>query len=207
MKLKYKGIYKSEEQLPKGVLPDKAVKFKEPKTMEALTLSTIPASILCVIFVCLFMVGSRFLHGEVRITSTPLGVVSLITGFIACFLALIPHEILHALAFGKNATVEMFIDPKNFALFVTSVVSITKRRFILMSLFPNLVFGWIPFMVWFALPHHEVVSNFLLTFSSLSILVGVGDYMNIFNAIRQMPKGSMHQHSGFNSYWYMPSMT
>jgi hypothetical protein len=89
-------------------------------------------------------------------------------------------------------------------MFVTSAQPVTKARFIFLSLFPNLVFGWLPLAVWTFLPYNGAYSNHLFTFAFFSILFGVGDYMNAFNAARQMPKGSMQQISGFNSYWYMP---
>ena len=73
-----------------------------------------------------------------------------------------------------------------------------------MSLLPNVIFGWVPFIVWLVLPHIAILSNFLLAFSGLSNLNGAGDYLNAYNAIRQMPKGSMQQLSGMSSYWFMP---
>lgn len=36
MKLIYRGEYRSEDQLPKGNLPQNAIRFDEPETAEAL---------------------------------------------------------------------------------------------------------------------------------------------------------------------------
>ena len=47
-------------------------------------------------------------------------------------------------------------------------------------------------------------SDILLWFSFCCISFGGGDYMNVWNALRQMPRGSIQQISGFHSYWYMP---
>jgi len=197
MKLTYKGIYKSNEQIPLGVLPENAVKFKEPKNMtETMIISSIfilPA----LLGVLLFLLGSNLLHGDLVINGT-------FIGLLLAVLFLGPHEYLHAMCFGKEAEVELFIAPKQIALFVVSTQPITKARFILLSLFPNLAFGWLPLAVWMILPYNAVFSDHLLTFSVLSILFGIGDYMNVFNAVRQMPKGSMQQLSGINSYWFIP---
>ena len=46
--------------------------------------------------------------------------------------------------------------------------------------------------------------GFLGTLGALAIPMGAGDYMNIFNAIRQMPKGARVYMHGMHSYWYMP---
>jgi len=38
-------------------------------------------------------------------------------------------------------------------------------------------------------------------FAVINIFFGAGDYMNMYNAWRQMPKDAMTQLSGFHSYW------
>jgi len=51
---------------------------------------------------------------------------------------------------------------------------------------------------------HPQVGAILFSFSISSLLLGVGDYVNVFNAAWQMPKNSITQLSGFHSYWYLP---
>ena len=36
----------------------------------------------------------------------------------------------------------------------------------------------------------------------MAISMGTGDYLNIWNALCQMPKGTKTFLSGMNSYWY-----
>jgi len=143
------------------------------------------------------ILGSYALYGVLTLKFTLLG-------FILSFMTLLPHELLHGICFGKAAEVELLIAPKQLALFVVSNQPISKARFIFLSLFPNLTFGWLPLAVWMLLPYSAVYSDHLFTFSAVSVLFGIGDYLNVFNAIRQMPKGSMQQLSGFSSYWFMP---
>ena len=145
----------------------------------------------------LFLLGSRLLHGDLTCDITLLGII------MSCF-SYFPHEYLHAICFGKDAEVELFFSLKHLTIFVISTKPISKSRFIFLSLLPNLVFGWIPLFVWMILPFNAVFSNHLFTFSILSLSSGIGDYLNVFNTVRQMPKGSMHQGSGFHSYWFMP---
>ncbi|MDU6986168.1 MAG: metalloprotease family protein [Terrisporobacter othiniensis] len=78
-----------------------------------------------------------------------------------------------------------------------------KEKIYFLSLLPNIVFGWIPLLIWAFMPYNAVVSNILLPFSIICITFGVGDYLNVWNAMRQMPKNSMQALSGFNSYWYI----
>lgn len=197
MKLVYKGNFKNIEQLPKGLLPENATKFKEPKDMTETTVISALFALPALFGILLFLIGFFLIHGSLTINTTWVGLA-------LTLLTLIPHELLHAVCFGKEAEVELYIAPKQLSLFVVSTQPITKARFIFLSLLPNLVFGWLPLAVWVILPFNAAYSNHLFTFSSISILFGIGDYMNVFNAIRQMPKGSMQQLSGFNSYWFMP---
>lgn len=197
MKLVYRGIYKNKEQLPKSVLPENAKMFKEPKSMTVALLVSTLFVIPALFGVLLFMIGSFLIHGDFTLDTTWVGL-----GLV--LLSLIPHELLHAICFGKDAQVDLYIAPKQLALFVVCTRPITKARFIFLSLFPSLLFGWLVLAVWMILPYNAAYSGHLFTFSFLSILAGAGDYMNVFNAITQMPKGSMQQLSGFNSYWFMP---
>ena len=198
MKLVYKGILRDIKQLPKGNLPDNAVKFNEPtnfsKVLFFAFLFTLPALFLSAIFI----VSSYMLHGYLNISYS-------MFGFFAFVLSVLPHELLHAICFGKNANVELFIAPQLQGLIVTSTKPISKWRYIVMSLMPNVIFTWLPLLVWMILPYHEFLSDFLFTLSMFSLVVGGADYMNVYNAFRQMPKGSLQQLSGLNSYWFMPS--
>ncbi len=119
-------------------------------------------------------------------------------------LMIIPHEFLHAIVFPKGEKVELWASPMALAVFVVSTAPISKGRFIFLSLLPNIVFGLIPLIIWILLPQNLAITEIVFSFASLSLLLGVGDYLNVFNAARQMPKGAIQQLSGMNSYWYMP---
>ena len=201
MKLVYKGKFKGIDYLPLGELPPKAVKFEEPETMEKLAVKVIKFTVPALVLAALIIIGSRFLHGSFNFNFI---FVPFFIGVCISIPGLLLHELLHAVCFGKGVEVELYIALKDGFLFVVSTHPITKMRFIFLSLFPNVVLGWLPFIIWAALPYGEMYSNILFVFSAIHILGGGGDYMNTYNALRQMPKGSMQQLSGFNSYWFMP---
>ena len=123
-------------------------------------------------------------------------------GLILVFATIIPDEIIHAVWFPRKADVFLYYSWKDCMAFVTSTYPMEKNRFIWMSLFPTLIFGWIPFIIWMIMPEKEFWSSFLLNFGTLSILFGAGDLLNIINTIIQVPKNGITQLSGFNSYWY-----
>lgn len=208
MRLVYKGVYKDESQLPKGNLPHNAVKFIESKNPSELFVATLFCTLPILFIIMLFVICNMLLYNGFPTAGDMLYLIvnnigGMLLGFIVSFLFLIPNVLLRSICFGKNAEVELFLAPSQLMLFAVSVEPITKARFICLSSLPSLAFGWIPLLIWTIIPYSEV-SAFLFSFACFSILFGVGDYLNIVNAIRQMPKGSMQQLSGFNSYWFIP---
>ena len=171
MKLTYKGKYTSEDQLPKGVLPPNAVKFVEPATPGRLNLVASLFILPALLLIGVFVLVSSLLHGSEIIRPS-----HSLSGFVLAFLVIYPHELLHAICFGKNAEVEMFIIPRLLTAFVYSTQPISKARFIFLSLFPNLIFGWFPLSLWMIFPHVGIFSNILFWFSVMSIFFGAGDF-------------------------------
>ena len=198
MKLTYRGVFKDPEQLDKGILPENAVKFNEPEDPAKLSIAAAKFLIPAFLLVGILMAISSMLYGGLHLKFTYSGFW---LAFILSLLTFLPHEFLHAICFGKKANVDMYVIPKQMMIFVYSPQPISKSQFIFLSLLPNLVFGWIPMLVWVALPPSQF-STSLFYFAALCISYGGGDYLNTYNAIRQMPKGSMQQLSGFNSYWF-----
>nr|MCR5096613.1 DUF3267 domain-containing protein [Erysipelotrichaceae bacterium] len=107
-------------------------------------------------------------------------------------------EFLHAICF--EGEVYMYENLKKGMLFVTGPGSFSKAGFIFMSMLPNLVFGFIPYIIFLIDPTQTMLG----TLGAISIASGAGDYYNVFNALTQMPKGSRTYLRNFRSYWYMP---
>ena len=62
----------------------------------------------------------------------------------------------------------------------------------------HVIFGFIPFVIFMINP----ALIWLGTFGIMSIAMGFGDYINVFNALTQMPNGALTYLNGFHSYWY-----
>jgi len=133
MKLIYKGRYVSEDQLPKGNLPINAVMFQEPETISKLNIVATLFALPALLLIGLVVLGSVLLHGRINLQRSALADY---VGIFSAFLTLFPHELLHAICFGRNSEVELFIAPKQLMLFVICTQPVTKMRFILLSLFP-----------------------------------------------------------------------
>ena len=161
------------------------VPFKEADNMNKLALILNIASII----IAIVTLGIYFLCSHQSFS---------IPGAILSVLVIVPHEYLHGLCF--EGDVYMYENLKKGMFFVVGPGTFSKARFIFMCMLPNIVFGFIPFILFLIDPTQTLLG----TFGALSISAGAGDYYNVFNALTQMPRGSRTYMHGMNSYWYMP---
>ncbi|MBQ5672013.1 MAG: DUF3267 domain-containing protein, partial [Oscillospiraceae bacterium] len=123
--------------------------------------------------------------------------VAVTLGLVVPFMTLFPHELLHAVCF--KGEVELWTNFKMGMLFVVGTEDMSKARFVCMSLLPNLVFGWIPYVLFMIHPQWV----FFGALGAISIPMGIGDYYNGYNCLTQVPKGALVYLSGMHSYWYV----
>ncbi|MEJ6950749.1 DUF3267 domain-containing protein [Natronospora cellulosivora (SeqCode)] len=199
MKLNWKGRFKDKSQLEKGDLPENAVQFREPDSF--LTLNIVACFFIIPVFILLGI--AIYMKRELGLLEGTANYWDL-RGFILAFIMILPHEFLHALAFPKEAEVQVWYSPKSLMAFVFSSYPVSKKRFIFLSLLPNMIFGFIPLIVWIFIPETYWFTDTLVSFAFLSLVMGGGDYMNVFNASWQMPRAAYTQSSGFHSFWFMP---
>ena len=192
MKLHYKGKYDlNPESLPHGEHKPGAVKFKEAESSKQMAIiGNVLAVVLMIVFAIPAVWRARPYIAD-SIWQMPLGC-------FASLVTLFPHEFLHAICFKED--VYLYTNMKQGMLFVVGPETMSKGRFIFMSLLPNLVFGFLPYIIGMIFPQ----MGFFLALGWLAIGMGAGDYYNVFNALRQMPKGAKTYLYQFNSYWYMP---
>lgn len=199
MKLKYMGKYSgNENDLPQKEHPENAVPFKEPQNMKKFALVINVASIIIffALLAVIFLRTGRSFVIDGSLSLKKFGVFYL--GILASVLAAVPHEFLHALCFKDE--VQMYQNLKQGMLFVIGIEDMSKARFIFMSLLPNIIFGFIPFLIFLVNPS----LIFFGSLGALGIASGAGDYLNVVNAAVQVPKGAKIYMSGMHSYWYLP---
>jgi hypothetical protein len=193
MKLIYKGKYKGVvEEFESSKNIKNAVKYKEADTLEEMAkIITIPANILQFVLLAItfFIIGFDDIDNSM---------LMMVISFGLSLLTMIPHELLHGICY-KNK-VYLYTNLKQLMLFVVGEDHLTKYKFIFMCLFPNIVFGFIPFVL-FLINNELLILGFL---GSMCISYGMGDYYNVWNTIRQVPKNGLVFSRGHNSYWYVP---
>lgn len=191
-KFKYMGTFKNTDELPvRNPMPEGTVPFKEADDMKQLTsMMTVVSLIILILTMAIVVVRVGFSEALNWKNICIAGLLSLITLF--------PHEFLHAIC--MNGTVYCYSNLKMGSAFVLSNDDMSKLRFIVCSFCPNIVFGLIPFVIFLINPTWSVLG----ILGAFCISMGAGDYYNIYNAITQMPKGSLTFLSGMKSYWYLP---
>lgn len=194
MKLIWKGKFNSIADLAPADLPAHAVRFKEPDSLAGIAKASLPFHMPPLLLWFALVALKAMIHGSVVILH-PLGLV-------LTLLCILPHELLHAAAFPKEARVEIWHSLRNGMAFVYSTAPVSKGRFIYISLLPNLVLGVLPLAVWLFLPPDQLWTGILSTHAFFILPLGAGDYLNVRNAARQAPKGATLQLSGLNTYWY-----
>lgn len=191
MKLHYMGKFNLDpHSLPHGEHQEGAVPFKE--ATDSKRLSMIATVISVVIFVVLGVAAI--------LRSTAMFREHILQALIALWvsiLTLFPHELLHAICF--KGDVYLYTNWSQGMLFVVGPETMSKTRFVILSLLPNLILGILPYVVGMIIPN-----AFLLTFGVMTTSMGAGDYYNVFNALTQMPKGARTYLYEFHSYWYIP---
>ena len=192
MKLHYRGKYNLDPAtLPTCKHQPNAVKFKEvDSTKEPAVIANgiaIALMILLAIPVYLKYKGLLFDYFD-----------EMMVGAMLHLLTMFPHELIHALCFKED--VYLYTNFKQGLLFVVGCETMSKHRFIFMSLLPNIVFGFLPYMISFL----GIQYLTLAVLGVIAIGMGAGDYYNVFNALIQMPKGARTYLYQMNSYWYIP---
>ena len=201
MRFHFAGKYNGDESsLPQREHPEGYVPFKEIEDMKKLAtrLTIISFAILIPMLIIFY---ARLIAWDVKNDAAYMsfGFSDMLEALALFLLTLIPHEVLHALWFKED--VNLYQNLKQGMLFVVGTEDIPKTRFILMSLCPNIIFGFIPFLLYLIWPNLSVL-GFL---GVMAIAAGAGDYMNVLNCARQVPSDGITYMSGMHSYWYRPS--
>ena len=189
MKLHYMGKYNLDpETLPTKTQKPNATKFKEPEDTNKLAIiaNSIAFGTLVLLFIPLCMIKG---FDVFKVMFWP--------ALVSCLL-LFPHEFIHAICFKKD--VYLYTNLKQGMLFVVGPEDMSKFRFVFMSLLPTSILGVIPYVLFF----FNTECIFLGLLGAFNIASGGGDFINVFNALTQMPKGARTYLYKFNSYWYIP---
>ena len=187
MKFKIAGNYNGDPETLAQRHVEGAVQFKE---FEDLKQFAIIMNVFALVVLLLMEVLGWLRSGEI---------LTDFWGAILAMVCMVPHEFLHAVCF--RGEVKMYNNLKQGMLFVLGTEDMSKAQYVFMSMLPNLVFGFIPFLIFMIFPHMTMLG----TMGALGICAGAGDYVNVYNCLTQVPKGAVVFSSGIHTFWYQPN--
>lgn len=200
-KIIWKGVIKSENDFPSSPLPKNAVKIKGETDIKKMQIKAlpfmIPLALICII--CM-------LAKTIAANRAVINIFSLFAGVVIGFLLLVFHELLHAAAFPKNATVYIGFMPKSLAPLALSSSPVKRNRFIFISLLP-IILGIVPLIAFCLSPAELKTFNGLFFGMAVMGMVSVyPDLYNIFNILKTVPKHSILQNDKNDSYYYFENI-
>lgn len=193
----WKGIIKSENDFPDSKIPENTIKIDTEQDMKKMQIKALPFMIpsILICFVCMF--SKTFLANE--------KVVNIVFLFIGCvigFFLIIVHELLHAVAFPKNAAVYIGIMPENFTAVALSSSPVKRNRFIFLSILP-VILGIIPLVVFCVSNNSLKEFNGLMFGMAIMGMVSVyPDIYNIFHILKVVPKNATIQNNKNETYYF-----
>lgn len=197
-KIKWIGIINGDAaRFQKGELGSGAVKLDMPATMADMMVRALPFAIppFLVIFLSMFL--KTFLSHQ-RVVSP----MYILAGVIAGFVGLGLHELLHAAVYPREAAVYIGWDLRAFAAVALVSYPLKRGRFIWMSLLP-VVLGAAPMAVFCASPGAWTAWNgFWFGFAVMGLMSPYPDFYNVYQVLRQTPKGCWVQIYGEDMVWF-----
>ena len=202
-RIKIKGVYQSESDLTKGKpLLEGAVMFNEGKSLQDAFLKGFLVGLpLILSMILLTILKCRTIDYTIRINGKT-GVFFVVM-LAVLFLLTYVHELIHALFYPKDAVKTIWKAPMQGAYFVYCDAPVKKSRFILLCAAPAVLLGIVPFIAWYLLADFiPMPYSLAMVFTAwLMTVMSIGDYANIYNTVRQVPKGAKVFQYGMHSYW------
>ena len=193
-KIKWIGLIKEEKKkdYQVGELSKNAKKMNMPTTSKEMMIKALPFIIPA--FLILFL-SVYFKSGEIFLLR-----LYIIIGVLLGFLALIIHELLHAIVYPKNANVYIGI-AKPITFVALASYPLKKEKFILMCLLPYIL-GIIPLILFWIMPITDMkIHSILFGLSAMGLGSPYPDLFNVYQVLKQTPKNCKIQFYKDDTYY------
>lgn len=204
--IKYKGTTKTYDVLDHGSKPKNAVKFDENISEKKLNRKSYIISMpillpIIILGVYKFVSLNNLPNSDSIINVIFMDILAIIPFFVLTFI----HELIHCLCFPRIADKEIWIKTKGlFCLLTYCNYPISKVRFIIMNLAPNILLGIIPFIIWIC-GYFDFNSSFSRTIGLVILILitgGVWDFYNVYLTIKKVPKKANVIICKSSFYWF-----
>ena len=193
-KIKWIGLIKEEKMkdYQVGELSKNAKKMNMPTTSKEMMIKALPFIIpaLVILFLSVYFKSGEFFLLRLYI----------IIGVLLGFLALIIHELLHAIVYPKNANVYIGI-AKPITFVALASYPLKKEKFILMCLLPCIL-GIIPLILFWIMPITDMkIHSILFGLSAMGLGSPYPDLFNVYQVLKQTPKNCKIQFYKDDTYY------
>ena len=193
-KIKWIGLIKEEKMkdYQVGELSKNAKKMNMPTTSKEMMIKALPFIIpaLVILFLSVYFKSGEFFLLRLYI----------IIGVLLGFLALIIHELLHAIVYPKNANVYIGI-AKPITFVALASYPLKKEKFILMCLLPYIL-GIIPLILFWIMPITDMkIHSILFGLSAMWLCSPYPDLFNVYQVLKQTPKNCKIQFYKDDTYY------
>lgn len=203
MAIRFRGALNDFSQLEYGYCPPAAVPLKEGENFENVIVQAM-RQFLPIFFLTAALAVVRLVKGLNWGDTFSIGWIFLVMVLwsVLYFALIVLHELIHAVFFPRRATKDVWLYQLQAAM-VYCNTPVTKRRFIVMSLTPAVLLGFIPYAAWLLWAN---VPNAILSIAWGSmawsmIFGGIGDFYNVRNVWQQVPKDAYVFNYGIHTYW------
>lgn len=195
--IRWMGVIKSEEDFPAADIPEGAVKLDGEDDMETMQIRALPFMIPSVLICVLCMFMKTCAAGE-----SVINVGFLFVGALAGLLLILVHELLHAVAFPKEATVYIGIMPKSFAAVALSASPVKRNRLVFLSLLPILL-GLVP-LILFGLGgcDQKEWNGAMFGMAVMGMVSVYPDVYHVYHILKTVPKDAVIQNDKSTTYYY-----
>ena len=141
------------------------------------------------------------IEGNISFDSKTASII--ISAFVINYLLKFVHEFIHAILYPIKSEKMIWKYNSNLAYVTYCNAKISKIRFIIISLAPMIILGIIPFIIWLFIANKIdlIISIMYVLLTWLMIFFAMGDLVNVYNTIRQVPKNGKVFNYGMHSYW------
>ena len=205
LNIKYKGIFRTENQLGKKQINTEVTCMDTTNSTPKVLLFGLNVIIPAVI--SMFSLVHYYLRTSLLFDYYPLEqtIINWLILMALLLLSIPIHELIHAICFPIRDYKEVYFMPSQLLFFVYCNANVSKIRFIIINLLPNLLLGFIPFFIGQIIYNaaHTGIGMLFQLFGVCNIVAGLGDYYNTYLAINNVPKDAILFNSGIKTYYYV----
>lgn len=203
MAIRFRGALNDFSQLKYGYCPPAAVPLKEGENFENVIVQAM-RQFLPIFFLTAALAVVRLVKGLNWGDTFSIGWIFLVMVLwsVLYFALIVLHELIHAAFFPRRANKDVWFYQLQAAM-VYCNTPVTKKRFIVMSLTPAIVLGFIPYaawLLWGGIPD-AILSIAWGSMAWTMIFGGMGDFYNVRNVLQQVPKDAYVFNYGIHTYW------